>query len=154
MPTAELADIATRISNAERRAMAAERETIDRLIATHLVDRVGATFDGRISGVTKSGLFVKLTETGADGFVPASQLGDEYFRFDETLRAMTGTGTGTTYRLGDLIEVKLVEAAPFAGALRFEIVGGGRRRKSLGKSSHPTGRNKKSKASGGKRHRA
>ena len=122
--------------------MAAERETIDRLIATYLADRVGATFGGRISGVTRSGLFVKLTETGADGFVPPSSLGDEYFRFDEAARAMVGTRTGTTFRLGDVVEVKLIEAAPFAGALRFEIVSEGRRRKALGKSKNPSGLNR------------
>jgi ribonuclease R len=135
----ELAEIATRISAAERRAMAAERETIDRLIAAYLADRIGATFDGRISGVTRAGLFIKLTETGADGFVPASQLGEEYFRFDEAMRSMVGTQTGTTFRLGDMVEARLLEAAPLAGALRFEIVSEGRRRKSLGKSKHPSG---------------
>ena len=135
----ELAEIATRISAAERRAMAAERETIDRLIATFLADQVGATFVGRIAGATRAGLFVKLTETGADGFVPASLIGHEYFRFDEAARALVGTQTGTTFRLGDPVEVKLAEAAPFAGALRFEIIDGGRRRKALGKSKHPSG---------------
>ena len=123
MTAAQLGEVAARISAAERRAMAAERDTIDRLIATWLADRVGATFTGRISGVTKAGLFVKLDETGADGFVPASTLGDEYFRFEEARRAMVGTRTNTSYRLGDVVEVKLIEAAPFAGALRFGIVG-------------------------------
>ena len=60
--------------------MLAERETNDRLIAHFLADRVGATFDGRVSGVHRAGLFVKLNETGADGFVPARTIGDEYFR--------------------------------------------------------------------------
>ncbi|MDX7952182.1 ribonuclease R [Lichenihabitans sp. Uapishka_5] len=128
MTAGQLAEVATRISAAERRAMAAERETVDRLIATFLADRVGAIFSGRISGVTKSGLFVKLDETGADGFIPASTLGDEYFRFEEARRAMVGTRTATVFRLGDTVEVKLVEAAPFAGALRFAVVGGKTRR--------------------------
>ena len=119
----ELADIAGRISAAERRAMAAERDTIDRLIASHLADRIGATFQGRISGVTRAGLFVKLADTGADGFVPAATLGDEFYRYEETMHALVGSRSGTTLRLGDTITVKLVEAAPFAGALRFEIVG-------------------------------
>ena len=122
-PAVQLADIAARISASERRAMAAERETIDRLIAGFLADRIGATFDARVSGVTKSGLFVRLLDTGADGFIPASTLGDEYFRFEEANRAMVGSRTGTRYRLGDRLEVKLLEAAPFAGALRFTIVG-------------------------------
>jgi ribonuclease R len=143
MPLAELADIAQRISAAERRAMAAERDTIDRLIATFLADQVGATFAGRIAGVTRAGMFVKLAETGADGFIPISLVGQEYFRFDEAMRALVGTQTGTTFRLGDLVDVRLAEAAPLAGALRFELVGGGRRRKALGKSKNPTGLNRK-----------
>ena len=76
----ELDEIAAQISAAERRAMAAERDTIDRLVAHWLADRIGATFDGRISGVTRAGLFVKLDETGADGFVPISTLGTRLLR--------------------------------------------------------------------------
>ena len=117
----ELAQIAEHISGAERRAMAAERETVDRVIAAHLADRVGAVFAGRVAGVTRAGLFVKLNETGADGFIPAGTLGDEYFRFEEANRALAGTRTKETFRLGDAVRVRLVEAAPFAGALRFEI---------------------------------
>ena len=83
------------ISAAERRAMKAERETIDRLIAHLLADRVGATFEGRISGVTRAGLFVKLDDTGADGFIPARTIGDEYFRYEEALHAMVGSASGT-----------------------------------------------------------
>jgi ribonuclease R len=124
-----LADIAQRISGAERRAMAAERETADRLIATHLSDRIGASFEARISGVTRVGLFVKLTETGADGFIPAATLGADYYRFEESARALVGTRTGETFRLGDSVEVKLLEAAPFAGALRFEMLSHGTSRK-------------------------
>ena len=125
MATKDLADIAERISQAERRAMAAERETADRLIAAHLSDRVGASFKARIAGATRAGLFVRLAETGADGFIPASTLGADYYRFDETARALIGTRTGETFRLGDTVEVKLVEAAPFAGALRFEMMSDG-----------------------------
>ncbi len=118
----ELAQIAEHISAAERRAMAAERETVDRLVAAHLVDRAGAVFEARIAGVTRVGLFVKLNETGADGFVPAATLGDDYFRYEEATRSLVGTRGGVAYRLGDAIRARLVEAAPFAGALRFEIV--------------------------------
>jgi len=122
-----LAEISAQISATERRAMLAERETADRLIAHFLADRVGANFDGRISGVTRAGLFVKLRDTGADGFVPARTIGDEYFRYDEKGHAMVGSRSGETYRLGDPVTVKLVEAAPVAGALRFEILSEGRR---------------------------
>ena len=129
MAPGELAEIAARISAAERRAMAAERETTDRLIATWLADQVGAEFTGRIAGVTRAGLFVKLADTGADGFIPAATIGTDYYRFEESQRALIGNRTGEAYRLGDMVEVKLVEAAPFAGALRFELVGAGRNRK-------------------------
>ncbi|HEX5211191.1 MAG TPA: ribonuclease R [Pseudolabrys sp.] len=117
-----LGEIAAQISAAERRAMLAERETNDRLIAHFLADRIGATFDGRVSGVHRAGLFVKLNETGADGFVPARTIGNEYFRHDEAGHAMVGSRTGAHYRLGDRVTVKLVEAAPVAGALRFELL--------------------------------
>jgi ribonuclease R len=122
-----LAEISAQISAAERRAMLAERETSDRLIAHFLADRVGASFDGRISGVTRAGLFVKLRDTGSDGFVPARTIGDEYFRYDEKGHAMVGARSGESYRLGDLVTVKLVEVAPVAGAMRFEILSDGRR---------------------------
>jgi ribonuclease R len=121
-----LNEISARISAAERRAMAAERETTDRLIAHHLADRIGATFEGRIGGVTRAGLFVKLDETGADGFIPARTIGDDYFQYHEDRHAMIGRSTGETYRLGDSVTVKLVEAIPVAGALRFELMSGGR----------------------------
>ena len=124
--TEALSEIAAEISATERRAMVAERETNDRLIAHFLADRVGATFDGRISGVTRAGLFVKLHETGADGFVPARTIGDEYFHYDEARHSMVGSRSGETYRLGDAATVKLVEAAPVAGALRFEMLSEGR----------------------------
>ena len=122
----QLPEIAASISAAERRAMSAERETIDRLVAHWLADRVGATFAGRISGVTNAGLFVKLNETGADGFVPMRTLGDDYYRYDEARHAVIGERTGEMHRLGDQVEVKLVEAIPLAGALRFEMLTEGR----------------------------
>ncbi|WP_127089701.1 ribonuclease R [Aquabacter cavernae] len=120
-----LAEVAAAISVTERRAMAAERETVDRLIAHHLADQIGATFAARISGATRAGLFVALDETGADGFVPASTLGQDYYRFDETKQALIGDRTGEMHRIGDRVEVRLVEAAPVAGALRFELLSEG-----------------------------
>ncbi|MFA6265157.1 MAG: ribonuclease R [Pseudolabrys sp.] len=122
----ELGEIAAEISATERRAMLAERETKDRLIAHFLADRIGATFEARVGGVHRAGLFVKLAETGADGFVPARTIGEEFFRYDEAGHALVGTRTGETYRLGDNVTVKLVEAAPVAGALRFELLSRGR----------------------------
>jgi ribonuclease R len=121
-----LKDMAQAISDAERRAMAAERDTADRLIAGYLADRVGAEFTGRISGVIRSSLFVRLNDTGADGLVPAATLGNEYYRHDEGAHALIGDRTGQAYRLGDEVSVRLVEAIPSAGALRFEMLSPGR----------------------------
>jgi ribonuclease R len=121
--TAEhLSEVAAEISVTERRAMKAERETADRLIAHHLADRIGATFQGRISGVTRAGLFVKLDDTGADGLIPIRSLGSEYFNYDETRHALVGSRSGAMHRLGDVVDVRLVEAQPIAGALRFELL--------------------------------
>ncbi|MES2600293.1 MAG: ribonuclease R [Pseudomonadota bacterium] len=120
-----LSEVAAAISLTERRAMKAERETADRLIAHFLADRIGATFEGRISGVTRAGLFVKLAETGADGLIPVRTLGSEYYNYDETRHALIGSRSGAMHRLGDVVQVRLVEAAPVAGALRFELLSEG-----------------------------
>ncbi len=124
---ARLREVAQQISDAERRAMAAERETVDRLIAAHLADRIGATFTGRIAGVTRSGLFVRLKDTGADGFVPVSSLHNDFYNHIEGQHALVGKRTGETFRLGDTVEVRLVEAIPSAGALRFEMLSEGKK---------------------------
>jgi ribonuclease R len=124
MPASEapkLERIAGEISLAERRATKAERDTLDRLIAAWLVDRVGARFAGHIRGVTRAGLFVELDETGADGFVPISTLGNDYFEYHADRHRLVGRQSGETFRLGDAVEVRLVEALPFAGAMRFEM---------------------------------
>lgn len=142
-----LSEVAAAISLTERRAMKAERETADRLIAHFLSDRIGATFEGRISGVTRAGLFVKLTGTGADGLIPVRTLGSEYYNYDEARHALIGSRSGAMHRLGDVVQVRLVEAAPVAGALRFELLSegsiaprGSRFRDSRTAKSHPGGK--------------
>lgn len=120
----QLPEIAQAISLTERRAMAAERDSTDRYIAAFMQDRVGATFEARITGVTKFGLFVRLKESGAEGLLPARSLGLEYFRHDERAQTMRGERTGTTYGLGDAVTVKLMEAAPVTGGMRFELADG------------------------------
>jgi len=117
-----LKEISEHISNTERRAMKAERDSKDRYIAAFLEKRVGAQFDARITGVTKFGLFITLDETGADGLIPSRSLGREYFVFDEKRKALIGAETGGTYRFGRQIKVKLVEATPITGGLIFEIL--------------------------------
>ncbi|GBF25287.1 ribonuclease R [bacterium MnTg02] len=128
---ARIDETATTISETERRAQAAERDTVDRLIASYLADQIGARFQARIAGVTRSGLFVRLAETSADGFIPISTVGNDYFVFDETHLKLIGERSGETYRLGDQVEVRLVEAIPSAGALRFELLSEGKQEKPI-----------------------
>ncbi|AFL51899.1 ribonuclease R [Sinorhizobium fredii] len=135
-----LDDIAAEISTFERRAMAAERDTVDRLIAHHLSGRVGEEFDGRVSGVIKAGLFVTLPSYGADGFIPISTLGRDYFIYDEAHQALSGEKTGLGYRLGDPVRVRLAEAVPLAGALRFEMLSEGQKMPTAMRSFHKSGR--------------
>lgn len=120
-----LDETAAAISLTERRAMQAERDTVDRLVAAFLSEQVGNRFTGRINGVTKAGLFVTLDDTGADGFVPISMLGQDYYVYDEITHSVTGDDTGEQYQMGQQVEVRLVEAAPVAGALRFEMLSEG-----------------------------
>ena len=106
---------AEEITFAERRAMAAERDATDRYVAAFLADKVGAEFDGRITGVTRFGLFVRLSGTGADGLVPVSRLGSEYFVHDDRMHALVGEKTGSRWPLGMTVRVKLAEATPITG---------------------------------------
>ncbi len=119
---AHLEETAALISSTERRAMLAERETVDRLIAHFLAAHLGDEYEGRVTGVTKAGLFVSLATYGADGLVPISTLGNEYYLYDEANHTLAGEKSGKGFRLGDNVTVRLVEALPVAGALRFEMV--------------------------------
>ncbi len=113
---------AEHISTTERRSMMAERDTTDRYLAAFLSDRIGAEFSGRISGIAKFGVFVKLDETGADGLVPMRNLGNEYFHFDRDSATLMGADTGTVITLGQRVTVKLIEAAPVTGGLAFDLL--------------------------------
>ena len=114
--------IAEDITHAERRAMAAERDAVDRFIAAYLADKVGAEFPGRITGVTRFGCFVRLDETGADGLVPISRLGEERFEHDESAHALIGLQTGSRYRLGMAVNVRIDEAQPVTGGLLLDLL--------------------------------
>jgi ribonuclease R len=120
----KLGEMAQHISMTERRAMAAERDSTDRYVAAFMEDRIGATFDARITGVTNFGLFVRLPESGAEGLLPARALGAEYFRHDEKAHALVGERTRTAYKLGNTIRVRLAEAAPLTGGMRFDLAEG------------------------------
>jgi ribonuclease R len=118
---ASLEQVSDAISQTERRAMEAERDTIDRYVAAWLSGRVGEVFDTRITGVQAFGFFATIVGLGGDGLVPISTLGGEYFRHDEAAQALVGTDSGTAYASGDRLKLKLAEANPLTGALKFVL---------------------------------
>ncbi|MFC7537339.1 ribonuclease R family protein [Sphingomonas sp. GCM10030256] len=118
-------EIGESISQLERRAMEAERETIDRYVAAYLSDHVGELTDCRITGVQPFGFFATVEGLGGDGLVLAQNLGNEYFRYDEASRALVGEDSGEEYRVGQRLKLRLVEANPVSGGLRFELPEGG-----------------------------
>lgn len=113
------------ISQLERRAMEAERDTIDRYVAAYLAGKVGEIVDTRITGVQPFGFFATVEGLGGDGLVPASTLGQDYFRYDEATHSLTGEDSGTCFSLGQRLKLRLAQADPVSGALRFELPEGG-----------------------------
>jgi ribonuclease R len=112
------------ISALERRAMEAERETVDRYVAAYLAEHVGTIMQARITGVQSFGFFATVDGIGGDGLVPARDLGREYFRYDEKGQRLVGDHSGEAFTLGQRLPLRLVEANPVSGALRFELVDG------------------------------
>ncbi|TFI57813.1 RNB domain-containing ribonuclease [Sphingomonas parva] len=115
------------ISQLERRAMEAERETLDRYVAAYLSERVGDLVDCRITGVQPFGFFATVEGLGGDGLVPVSTLGSEYFRYDEARQTLVGEDSETEFASGQRLKLRLVEANPVSGGLRFELPDGGAR---------------------------
>jgi ribonuclease R len=121
----DLSRVTDAISQAERRAMEAERDTTDRYVAAWLSARVGEVFDTRITGVQKFGFFATIIGLGGDGLVPVSTLGRERFHYEEKSQTLSGEESGTTYAMGDRLRLRLAEANPLTGALKFELEEGG-----------------------------
>ena len=117
-----LDDTAKHISETERRSMLAERDTTDRYLAAYLSERTGEEFTGRISGIAKFGVFVKIDDSGADGIVPIRTLGREYFHYDAQTNTLMGSDSGMFIKLGQRVTVRLTEAEPVAGGIAFELL--------------------------------
>jgi ribonuclease R len=142
----ELEGTATHISDTERRSMMAERDTTDRYLASYLSERVGEEFTGKINGIAKFGMFVKLDDSGADGLVPIRSLGGEYFHFDREAGTLMGADTGITYRIGQRVTAKLTEAAPITGGVALELLTVEGKEVPRGGRSSPAGRSPRRKA--------
>jgi ribonuclease R len=154
----DLVPIGERISQLERRAMEAERETVDRYVAAFLAERIGQVLPCRITGVQNFGFFATVEELGGDGLVPVSTLGGEYFRYVEAEHALIGDNTGTRFAMGDRLDLRLADADPVSGALRFELAegashgpGGGLRGGRTGRMTTKRGRPANIRHVGGKR---
>ena len=120
----DFARIGESISKNERRAAAAERSSIDRFCALFLAEKVGSIFPGKVNGVTRFGLFVTLDDTGADGLVPLGSLPDDYYVHDETRHLLRGRRSKKVFRLGDKVDVMLMEADPLTGSMIMQVING------------------------------
>ncbi len=116
-----LSRIGEAISALERRAMEAERETVDRYVAAYLAGKVGEIVAARITGVQPFGFFATVDGLGGDGLVPVSTLGSERFFYDEAARTLDSEHGRVSYTVGQRLELRLMEANPVSGALRFEL---------------------------------
>ncbi|NQV57805.1 MAG: RNB domain-containing ribonuclease, partial [Rhodospirillales bacterium] len=118
------------VTETERRSVAAERDANDRFAAAYYAARKDEMLSARVSGVTRYGLFVTLSETLADGFVPMSHLPEDYYRLDEVRRRLVGRRSKLIFRIGDLVECKIRDSDPLKGSLILEIIPKTRRPKS------------------------
>ncbi len=132
---ASMDKIGESISMLERRAMEAERDTVDRYVAAYLGERVGDVVDVRITGVQNFGFFATVEGIGGDGLMPVRDIGREYFRYDEAAKALIGEHSGDVFSSGMRLQLRLAEANPVTGALRFEMVDG----KGSSGGAHPAG---------------
>ena len=130
------------LSVTERNAAHAERDAVDRFTALYLSEKIGTVMKGRVGGVTRFGLFVTLDDTGADGLVPIRTLPDDYYIHDEHRHTLTGRENRLEFRMGDQVEVLIVEADPLTGSTVFQLVEGGRTAKSAprGPMGRPRGK--------------
>ena len=119
---AEFSQIGEKISATERRAATAERDAMDRYIAAFLSERINDLFVGRISGVTRFGLFVTLNDSGGSGLIPISTLPTDFYEHDERRHALVGRRWGRIFSLGEVVAVRLVEATPVTGGMVLELI--------------------------------
>jgi len=162
----KMGEVGELISGTERRAMLAERESTDRYLAAYLAEHIGEEFQGRITGVTRFGLFVALEPSGGDGLIPISELGQDFYALDEVHHRLVGERYGESFALGDKLTVKLTEANPYTGGLKLDLAGerdvpafaqhkrrgrGGPPPRAKGRKARPIGGPKPGRKKGGRR---
>ena len=129
-------DIGLQCSATERRADEATRDVENWLKTFFMKERIGEEFDGTISAVTAFGIFVALDQVYVEGLVHVSELGADYFQFDNIKHQMLGERTGQRFRLGDRVRVRLVRADLESNRIDFVMAqaAGAAPRKSMGRS--------------------
>ena len=118
----ELKAIGNSISKSERISMLAERDTVDRYLASFLSSFIDTELQGTVSGVARFGVFVKVDQSGADGFVPVESLGNEYFKYNKSKQLLVGRSSGVEIGIGKRALVRVLETNPFTGGLTLELI--------------------------------
>ncbi len=121
----DFVDMGQHITSTERRAAAAERDAADRYTALFLSSKVGTVVEGRVTGVTRFGLFVTLVESGGDGLIPMGLLPADDYVLEEDRQRIVGRISRRMFRLGDTLDVLLAEVDPLTGGMILHLVGGG-----------------------------
>ncbi|MBE7618155.1 VacB/RNase II family 3'-5' exoribonuclease [Komagataeibacter sp. FXV2] len=117
----QLEEIGRAVTATERRAAAAERDAIERYAASWLSGRVGTVMTGRVTGVSRFGVFVTLDSTGTTGLLPHGALPVDQWHHDEVTQTLSGRNSGLSFRLGQEAAVRLTEASTLTGALVFGL---------------------------------
>jgi len=115
-------EVAENISNTERTAQKAERETMDKYLSLFMQDKVGSRFNAKISGVNNFAMFIKLIETGAEGIIFLKNIRGDFYIHDDKNHCIIGRKTKSRYRMGDLITVQLEQVSPIKGGLEFSLI--------------------------------
>ncbi|MBN8766398.1 MAG: ribonuclease R [Thiobacillus sp.] len=122
LPAKGLAEIGLHCSMTERRADDATRD-VDAWLKTYFMrDRIGDEYNGTVSAVTSFGMFVAIDEIFIEGLVHVSELGQDYFHYDQAKHMMLGERTGKKYRLGDRVRIKVMRADIETSKIDFSLV--------------------------------
>lgn len=106
----------------ERRAVSAERDITARFISAYMQPAIGQDFEVKVSGMSAAGMFVRISAIGAEGLVPLSSFPDDRYDLAEGNVELKGQKTGLSFKMGDVIKCRLMEATPLTGGLIFKYV--------------------------------
>ena len=121
----EIKSLCEHISNTERKAINAERTTIDRLISLLYQDKVNETVTGSIISVHKFGIFVSIDDGIAEALLPIRELPYDWYDFDQTKQVLLGKSSGYFFKSGMELTVKITEVVPITGSITVKFVSGG-----------------------------